>query len=247
MSTVERRRCELGRTKHLSIRRHGATAALSALLTLLFWLSRLEWDPDMRLWRAFGDAAFVWLFLTLLIGPLTKLWGGVARMMPWRRYTGIWFAVLSVIHTLLIWKGWARWEVYRFLGYEYVPQLGRLARLEPGFGLANILGSVALIWAVMLMLTSTEWAIRKLGGSAWKWLHQGAHTILYLTGIHSAYYFFIHYTLSFHRQVPPPNWFRGPVLLMILIVLVVQLLAYARTVKTQVGGPKSPGQRGRLV
>lgn len=241
---VKRRRCDLSTTRN-HYRRHGGIAALAALLTLLFWFSRREWDPEMRLWRAFGDAAFVLLFITLLIGPLTRLWGGFAAMMPWRRYTGIWFAILSVVHTLLIWKGWARWDVYRFLGYEYIPQLGRLARLEPGFGLANVLGSVALVWAVVLMVTSMEWAVRSLGGSAWKWLHHSAHTVFYLTGIHSTYYLFLHYTPSFHRPVPPANWFRWPVALMIGIVLVVQFLAYVRTVKGRVDEPRS--QRGRLV
>lgn len=244
---MKRRRGELNTTRKESIRRHSGVAALAALLTLLFWYSRLEWDAEMRLWRAFGDAAFVLLFITLMVGPLARIWGGFARLMPWRRYTGIWFTVLSVIHAFLVWKGWARWDVYRFMGYENIPELGRLVRLEPGFGLANIVGSVALIWAIVLMVTSSDWAVRKLGGSAWKWLHHSAYTIFYLAGIHSAYYLFIHYTLSFHRRVPPPNWFRWPVVVMILIVLVVQFWAYARTVGRRSDEAKRPQQRGRLV
>ena len=43
----------------------------------------------------------------------------------------------------LILNGWAPWSSRRFLGYEFVLQLGRGARLEPGFGLAT---SSASVW-----------------------------------------------------------------------------------------------------
>lgn len=185
----------------------------------------------MAVWKAFGDSAFVLLFLTLAIGPLVRLWKGFAAAIPWRNQTGVWFGLMALIHGLLIWNGWARWDVARFFGYEFIPELGRLARWEPGFGLANTIGMVALLWALVLLATSTERALTSLGGSSWKWLHHTAHTIFYLSAIHAAYFLFIHYTVSFHKAPPPPDWFRGPLLVMVGTVLALQVLAFRKTVR----------------
>ena len=187
----------------------------------------------MRLWRAFGDAAYMLLFLTLVVGPLAKLSRPAVRLVKWRRHTGVWFALVSLVHSVLILNGWVRWDIGMFFGYEFVPQLGRTARLEPGFGIANVLGLVALFWALMLAATSMNRMVLFLGGSSWKWLHNGAYTIFYLTAIHGAYFLYIHYTLSFHRIPPPANWFRVPFLLLAGTVLVLQLLAFVKTVSNK--------------
>jgi methionine sulfoxide reductase heme-binding subunit len=75
---------------------------------------------------------------------------------------------MALFHALLIWHGWARWDVWRFLGYEFIPELDRLVRLEPGFGLANLLGLVALMFTLTLVATSSARAVDYLGASAWK-------------------------------------------------------------------------------
>lgn len=198
----------------------------------IFWLSRPNWTWDMRLWKAFGDAALILLFITLIIGPLTRLWPQWKRVMFWRKYVGIWFAIMAFIHGFLVWNGWARWDFSRFFGYEFVPQLGRMARMEPGFGLANLIGMVALIFAMILLATSSERALKRLGAS-WKWLHYSANIIFYLSAIHTGYFLFIHYTLSFHKNVPPPDWFRIPFLMLVLTVLLLQLLAFLKTIKAK--------------
>jgi len=140
------------KTKVALLYRHLLIGGISALLLLGFWLSRLDWTPDMRLWRAFGDAGFVLLFLTLSIGPLAKLWHPANRLFSWRRELGIWFGVTAIIHSVLIIDGWVQWNVLRFLGYEFLPQLERYARVEPGFGLANLIGLVALFFTVVLII-----------------------------------------------------------------------------------------------
>jgi hypothetical protein len=68
---------------------------------------------------------------------------------PWRHETGIWFGLMALLHAFLVWHGWARWDIWRFLGYEFIPELDRLVRLEPGFGLANLVGMVALIFTLV--------------------------------------------------------------------------------------------------
>jgi len=86
----------------------------------------------MRLWKAVGDAAFVLLVVTLTRGPLSRIKRRTTRWLPWRRQFGIWFAIIASLHAVLIINGWARWSLRRFLGYEAVPELGRVVRLEPG-------------------------------------------------------------------------------------------------------------------
>jgi sulfoxide reductase heme-binding subunit YedZ len=213
-----------------SLGRHIATVMLATVFGALFWYSRLEWDPEMRLWRAFGDAAFVLLFISLSSGPLARLWPPAAKLVPWRRELGIWFAALATAHTVLVLNGWVRWDALRFLGYEFIPEAGRWVRLESGFGLSNIMGVVALAWSLALAATSSDAATRFLGPSAWKWLHTSAYVIFYLTVLHAAYFLFLHYTVSFHRPVPPPDWFRWPFVALGATVVVLQLAAFASTV-----------------
>lgn len=226
------------------IRRHLIVGTLAALLTLPFWYGRLNWDAEMRLWRAIGDSSVLLLFVTMMIGPLARLWPPIARLVPWRRETGIWFGVMAFIHTFLVFDGWARWEWTRFLGYEFVPQLGRLARLEPGFGLANLVGLVAVFLTVFLVASSSNWAIDRLGAAAWKWLQYGSYTVFYLVVLHTLYFLFMHYTISFHRQVPDdPNWFRYPFLILSFLIPALQAAAFIKIVVRRASAPRSPKQR----
>lgn len=211
--------------------RHAALLTAAGALLLMFWASRPEWSADMRLWRAVGDVAVVLLFLSLAVGPAARLNRSLARALLWRRQIGVWAAVTALVHALLILDGWAQWSVRRFLGYEFVPQLGREARLEPGFGLANLLGLVALVWLLALLATSFDRAVRSVGPAAWKWLHGGAYVVFYLVALHSAYFLFMHYTESFHRPPAPENWFRWPLVFLATGVLLLQWAAFVQTAR----------------
>lgn len=222
---------DLPRTSRESSTRHLAVALLAGLTTAGFWFGRMDWDPEMRTWRAVGDSSIVLLFGSLAIGPLAKLWRPAARTLPWRRELGVWCAILALVHTILVLWRWVGWDLARLMGYEVIPELGRSARLEPGFGLANLIGLVAVVWALVLAVTSSNRAVRWLGSPAWKWMHQGAYVIFYLAVLHAVYFLFMHYTASFHREVPEPNWFRWPLLVMGLGVAALQWVAFARTVQ----------------
>lgn len=214
--------------------RHALIAGIGMGFVTVFWFSRLEWNAEMRLWRAMGDAAFLMLFLALAGGPLARLWLRAASLVKWRRELGIWFVFLALVHAFLIWDGWAQWDILRFLGYEYIEPLGRMVRLEPGFGLANLLGVVALSWGLVLLATSSDRMMRALGSSTWKWIQSSAYIIFYLVALHVTYYLFIHYTPSFHRDViPPPNWFQWPFLALVFVVIGLQIAAAWKTVRIQ--------------
>ncbi len=202
-------------------------ATCSAGLVGIFWATRSNWVDEMRLWKAVGDAAYILLLAALALGPLTKLVPSTRKWLRWRRQIGIWFALTATLHAVLILNGWARWSLRRFLGYEFIPQLGREARLEPGFGLANLIGSVALALALILAATSSDRALRRLGRPAWTWLHRLTQTILVLSLLHGSYFLFIHFTESFHK-VPPESldWFRIPFLTAGLAVIALQVAAF---------------------
>lgn len=217
--------------------RHVAMAVVTALLVFGFWSTRMEWSADMRLWRAVGDAAIVLLLAALALGPAAKLSAPVGKAVSWRRPLGIWAALAAITHTVLIIDGWAQWSVQRFLGFEYLPQLGREVRLEPGFGLANVIGLVAVIWMAVLLATSSDRAVRFLGPAGWKWVQSGAYTVFYLSVLHSGYFLFLHYTASFHRAVPDPNWFRFPLLGLGLMVVVLQWTAFTHGVRQRRSRP----------
>lgn len=207
--------------------RHLVVAASSASLVGIFWATRPNWVAEMRLWKAVGDAAFVLLVAALAVGPVTKLAPSARGLLRWRRQLGIWFALTATLHAGLILNGWARWSLRRFLGYEFIPQLGREARLEPGFGLANLIGSVALLLALVLAATSSDWALRRLGRPSWTWIHRLAHSVLVLSLLHGSYFLFIHFTESFHKAPPPDlDWFRIPFLITGLTVVGLHLVAF---------------------
>lgn len=145
--------------------RHSVVVGASTGVAALFWFGRLDWDPEMRLWRSVGDTSLLLLYATLLVGPLVQIASNRATRgaLALRRQTGIWFGVLALVHTTLVWDGWARWDIGRLFGYEFVPQLDRVARLEPGFGLANLMGLAAVLITIPLLVTSGDWAMRRLG------------------------------------------------------------------------------------
>ena len=225
--------------------RHAGALALAAGSFAVFWASRPVWDPEMRLWKAVGDAALVLLLLTMAVGPVARLWRAAGRALPWRRELGIWFAVVAGVHVVLILDGWARWSVLGFFGFEFVPQLGRLVRIEPGFGLSNVVGAVALVWASALAATSSDWALRQLGPSAWKWLHNGAYVVFWTVVLHVGYFLFLHYTASFHKQPPPPDWFRFPFLVAASAVVALQAAAFIATVRAR-RRKAAPPQQGMM-
>lgn len=227
------------KSKKVIFLRHVLVSGLAALLVYLVWLMHPQWDPDMRLWKAFGGAAFFLLWLAVLIGPAARIWRPLTRLIAWRREFGIWFFLIALVHAYLILDGWARWSVWGFLGYQYVPELDMYLRFEPGFGLANLMGLVALTFALALAATSFDRAVSFLGISSWKWLHSFAYVIFYLVALHVIYYAFIHYTPSPHRilmEMPtdyPSNPLRFFYLAAILSVFFAHIGAFIKTVRQQ--------------
>jgi sulfoxide reductase heme-binding subunit YedZ len=212
--------------------RHLTVAIVALVGVYLFRIARGEWDP-MHAWnRAFGDVSFLLLAITMVLGPLVRLWAPAGRLLPWRRETGIWAMVLALAHTYIVLDGWVQWDLRQLLGFVPHPDLGRYVMLQQGFGLANAVGILALAYGLVLALTSNSFSQKILGGSAWKWLQQGAHVLWALVVVHTAYFLYLHF-LSFHRPLPPENWFRVPFVAIVILTVSLQAAAYLATWRRQ--------------
>jgi sulfoxide reductase heme-binding subunit YedZ len=205
---------------------------LSIAIVYIFYLSRPEWSFSHRFWRAIGDGGFILLILILLIGPLGKISSKYfARFNSWRKELGIWMALLAFLHSYLILKDWILWDYMKFFGYEYIPQARAYVSIEPGFGMANLIGLFAVFFVILLFITSSNKAIRFLGPTSWKWLHYSANIIFYLVFLHVFYFLFIHYTLTPFRPAANPDWFRYPFLFISALVPLFQTIAFIKVVK----------------
>jgi len=227
------------KTKKAVFFRHLFTGIVSAGLVYLVWKLNSTWSPDMRLWKSFGGAAFLLLWFTVFIGPMAKIWQPLTQVVSWRRETGIWFAVIGVVHTYLILDGWVRWGAWELVGYKYIPELEMYLRSEPGFGLANLMGLVAILFAIILAAASSDRAVSYLGISSWKWLHSFAYVIFYVIVLHVLYFAFIHYSPSPERVLlgQPTNYPDNPLrfyyLGALISVFFAQMIAFIKSVRQQ--------------
>ncbi len=208
--------------------RHLAALALAGLMIWGFGALRAEWSPMHRWNRAFGDASLVLVAMAMAIGPLSRLWRPVVRWLPWRREFGIWGFLAGLVHAGFILFGWVRLEWPRLFGFEFHPQFQEYVMFDKGFGLANLVGILALVYGLVLSLTSNDLSQRWLGQSVWKFLQQGAYVLWVLIVAHTAYFLFMHF-LDFHRATPEPNALRWPFLWLVGGVFALQMAASVRT------------------
>lgn len=203
-------------------RRHLLTILLSVLLVLLFGAVHDNWSPMHRWNKATADASLVLLTMTMAIGPAARLWPAIRRLIPMRREFGIHAVMLALVHTIIILDGWVVWDLRALVGFAFHPNLDTYVMAQHGFGLANLIGVVALGYGLALMVTSSDSAVRFLGAPIWKFVQSGAYVLWALVVVHTAYFLFIHF-LDFHRPLPDPNPLRWPFVGIVLLVLGLRL------------------------
>jgi methionine sulfoxide reductase heme-binding subunit len=203
--------------------RHLAVGVFSLVLIYILWSGHIDIQGH-KIWRALGDASFILLSITLLIGPLAKIFPYFQKIIPWRRQFGIWFFIIGLLHFLLIFDGYFGWDIMVLLGYKLQRDTGEYLLFSGGFGIGNVIGITSLFLAMLLAATSSDKAIQLLGGSSWKRLHMTAHAIFYLSVMH-----YISFTF-FHQQVI--SYTRFFLLGLTFLVLTFQLFAYIKTTKS---------------
>lgn len=193
-----------------------------------FLESRADWSAMHRWNRAIGDMGFVMIALVMAIGPICRLFPVFRWMISWRRELGLYGVVLMAVHTAVIIVGWVEWDLARLFGFELHPISGIYVMLQHGFGLANIIGIICLIYGLILAASSNDLSQRLLGGASWKFLQQGAYVLWMLAVVHTGYFLFIHF-LSFHRQMPDANWVQGWFSAVVGIITALQIAAFIMT------------------
>jgi len=212
--------------------RHLVILLVAVMGTYGFEESRASWAEMHRWNRAFGDMSVLMVAATMAIGPLGRLWKVCQSAYLWRRELGIYSVILMIIHTVIILMGWVEWDFYRLFGYEYVPQMFSYVMALQGFGLANAIGIIALVYGIVLALASNDWSQKWLGGSAWKFLQQGSYVLWMLVVVHTAYFLYLHFQ-DYHRRIPDPNWAQIPFIVLVGLVTALQLAAFFKTWKAR--------------
>jgi sulfoxide reductase heme-binding subunit YedZ len=180
---------------------------VAVFLACLVPLGRLLWkyhaddlgaNPIEVITRATGDWTLRFLLITLAITPLRKL-----TNQPWlirfRRMLGLFAFFYACLHfTTYIWLD-------QF--FDWANMLKDVQKRP--FITAGFTGFVLMI---PLALTSTSWAVRKMGGRNWQWLHR----LIYLSGTAGV----IHFLWLVKKDISEPLLYAGVLAALLLYRIV---------------------------
>lgn len=213
-----------------TLRRHLAVVLLVFVLLAIFTVVHGQWSAMHQWNRAFGDASLVLVALSFSLGPLSRIFRRTVRFLAYRREMGIYAFILALVHAVIILVGWVELDFMRLFGFEFHPQLEEYVMVQNGFGLGNAIGILALAIALLLAATSSDFALRKLGASGWKFIQMGVLPLWWLTVAHVAYFLYAHF-LSFHRNTPDPNPLQVPFAVLVGAVLLLRAASYVHTIR----------------
>tara|TARA_Y100000310_G_scaffold320401_1_gene376832 strand:- start:1958 stop:2620 length:663 start_codon:yes stop_codon:yes gene_type:complete len=191
---------------------HLIVGILSLGLSFAFrYLLDIPWSTS------FARVSFFLLFLVLIIGPImrmkksTDLLSSVSPL-SWRGELGIWFFIISLLHFIFVLMRSPLSELIKIGG--------------SGYALTNLIGLIALIWALVLALTSFGKVINFLGVDLWKKLHTLTYVVFYLVAAHFIYFQFF----STYGEVGP-DWFGYIAVIMTVIIIIMQVVAFIFMIK----------------
>ncbi len=158
-------------------------------------------DPTAAMAFATGLATLRLLTITLAITPLRRLSSRLNWLIKFRRLLGLFAFFYATLHMLTY--------VALYSGFNLNAMLADVAKRR-----FITMGVAAYLLLLPLALTSTTWAIRKLGGKRWNRLHK----LVYLAAICGV----IHYWWQVKPGVITP----------ITITVILAVLLLARPVQT---------------
>jgi sulfoxide reductase heme-binding subunit YedZ len=149
---------------------------VAALLPLLllgwdFWQDQLGADPIREMTLRTGKAALILLLLSLACTPLNTVFGW-KQAIRLRKPLGLYAFLYAAVH----------FAIFIYLDYGLNWTLIQEALFEKRFALV---GFAAFLLLLPLAITSTRWAMRKLGKN-WKRLHR----LVYLAGALAIVHYF---------------------------------------------------------
>ena len=171
------------------VRNHVALGAASLGATWVVFAATESTDPVFRASIATAYVALGLFIITVAFGPYAALRG---RRYPVstdiRRDFGIWSALVAMVHVVVGLQVHLRGKMWE---YFVRPVKGVvLPRIDP-FGAANYTGLGAALILVVLLATSNDASLRRLGAGPWRSLHALVAWCLVLTLLHAVTYQFI--------------------------------------------------------
>lgn len=167
--------------------RHVFALALLIGITVVFLFLRSDVHALHRFNRSVADASYLLLCLTLILGPLVKMVPRLRFLLPWRRELGIAFTVSALVHVVIYARSF-NWSLLRFFAESN--QNGGTRLLENAFAISNIIGVIALLYALVLFVTSNDFA-QNILGKGWKFLQQQSYTLFVLVILHFALFIYM--------------------------------------------------------
>jgi sulfoxide reductase heme-binding subunit YedZ len=158
-------------------------------------------DPTAAMAFSTGLATLRLLTISLAITPLRRLSSRLNWLIKFRRLLGLFAFFYATLHMLTY--------VALYSGFNFSAMLADVARRR-----FITVGAIAYLLLLPLALTSTTWAIRKLGGKRWNRLHK----LVYFAAICGV----IHYWWQVKPGVITP----------IAITVILAVLLLARPVQT---------------
>jgi sulfoxide reductase heme-binding subunit YedZ len=149
---------------------------LSVLVIGFLWLPQFQKD--------LGSAAYMLLLIILVSAPLSRVTGIKIFNTPllFRRELGILMGMMALMH----------YFSFLMVNWEFLQSNPP----EPTLWMAS--GFLAIILTVVLLITSNNWAVKKMG-KWWKRLHRLVYVILVLVVVHIAALKLLGRPLSFGR------------------------------------------------
>jgi sulfoxide reductase heme-binding subunit YedZ len=133
------------------------------------WIFATRPYKDVWMKASFATAypALILLAATLLLGPLNLL---LRRRNPvsidLRRDLGIWAGILAMAHTAIGQNVHLRGRPWLYYVYDH-PERHVLPIRHDVFGLANYSGAFCTLLVILLLVTSNDLSLRRLGTRPW--------------------------------------------------------------------------------
>jgi sulfoxide reductase heme-binding subunit YedZ len=161
---------------------------VSAASVACIYLTRPYKDWVMRASFATAYPALILLVVTLAIGPLNVL---LRRRNPvsvdLRRDVGIWAGILAVAHTAIGQNVHLRGRPWLYYVYQRSEHHWFPIRHDV-FGMSNYTGALCTLLVMLLLATSNDWSLRRLGAAQWKKLQRWNYAAFALLAVHAVGY-----------------------------------------------------------
>jgi sulfoxide reductase heme-binding subunit YedZ len=130
-----------------------------ALLVYGAVTNHLGADPTAKITFATGSTTLNLLTITLAVTPIRRLSKHLNWLVRFRRLFGLFAFFYATLHLLTY--------IALYAGFDINAMLSDIEKRR-----FITVGVIAWLLLLPLAATSTNWAIRKLGGKRWAWLHK---------------------------------------------------------------------------